>query len=70
MNTKQLRKIHRDKYTDVVEREVKKDEYENVRIRKPDYIPFKVWLRGVQPESVLMKVEKLTGKALRIRGGK
>lgn len=70
MNMKQLRKIHRNKFTEVEEREIKKGEYERVRVNRPDYISFKAWLRSVQPDSMFVKVEEITGKAMKIRGGK
>ena len=67
---KQLRKIHRDRFTLQVETEVKKDEL--IKERKPrpdiDYVPFRQWLRGSGlPER--LNLTPFSGKALQIRHG-
>ena len=71
MNMKQLRKIHRKKFTTITEEPgAKEDEFVKTRHRNKDYIPFKVWLRSLSvgelnPNNVI----DYTGKALKIRQG-
>jgi len=73
MNMKELRKIHRDKFTRQVEIEVKKDEFIREREPRPgiDYISFKVWLRGYETTVTGADIGEttFTGKALKIRQG-
>ena len=63
MNMKELRNIHRKKFTYVTEEPgAKEDEYVKTRHRNKDYVPFKVWLRALDKDD-------FTGKALKIREG-
>jgi len=69
MTIKELRKIHRNKFTYQVE----KDEFIREREPRPgiDYISFKVWLRGYETTVTGADIGEttFTGKALKIRQG-
>ena len=74
MNMKELRNIHRKKFTTVTEEPgAKEDEFVKTRHHNKDYIPFKVWLRTYQAPTIdghtVGVTTDFTGKALQIRHG-
>jgi hypothetical protein len=59
MNTKQLRRIHRARFTRIDDK--------GDRVKTFDYIPFKEWLRNLDERQV-EELGPFTGKAAMIRG--